>query len=75
VTATVKNSQKSETVNDGQVALDYLVRHRGRKIQRLTATNPNGRLTWKALDNEQWHVWCTPDSLVRLSTESYSQRL
>jgi hypothetical protein len=27
-------------------------------LQRSTAPNPNGLLTWHAPDNEQCHVWC-----------------
>jgi hypothetical protein len=43
---------------------DCPVHHKDRRSQWPTAQNPNGRLTWHALDNEQWSVRCAPDCLV-----------
>jgi hypothetical protein len=38
---------------------DYLVQQKDRRLQRSTALNPNGRLTWHSTDNEQCSVRCT----------------
>jgi hypothetical protein len=62
---TVRNIQKS-----GRTGLSG-----GRRIQRSTAPDPNGRLTWRAPESEQCTVRCAPDCPVRPSIESYNQRL
>jgi hypothetical protein len=70
---TTANIRRSETVRKSQrrqVAPNCPVRHRGRQIQRSTATDANDRVTWKAPDNEQCCVRCAADCLVRPSTES-----
>jgi hypothetical protein len=76
----LETDRKSETVRR-QVAPDYPVRHRGRRIQRSTrgrriqrstATHANGRVPWQAPDNEQCRVRCAPDCPVHPSTESCS---
>jgi hypothetical protein len=54
-----KTSEKAGRTRLSGLAPDYLVCHKGRRIQRSTALNPNGRLTWQAPDNEQCHVRCT----------------
>jgi hypothetical protein len=48
----VRNSERC------QVAPDCPVHHKVRRIQRSTALNPNYRLMWQALNNEQCSVWC-----------------
>jgi hypothetical protein len=63
--------RRLETVRR-QVASDCPVRHRGRRIQRSTATDTNGRVTWQAPDNEQCRVRCAPDCPVGPSIESCS---
>jgi hypothetical protein len=44
---TVRRSQRSEGRGDQKVPPNCPVRHRGRRIQQLTATDPNSRLTWQ----------------------------
>jgi hypothetical protein len=38
---------------------DYPVQQKDKRLQRSTAPNPNGQLTWHTPDNEQYHVRCT----------------
>jgi hypothetical protein len=38
---------------------DYPVQQEDKELQRSTAPNPNGALTWHALDTEKCHVRCT----------------
>jgi hypothetical protein len=38
---------------------DCPVQQEDKRLQRSTAPNPNGRLTWHSPDSEQWSVWCT----------------
>jgi hypothetical protein len=41
---------------------DYPVQLQDKGLQRSTALNPNGQLTWHALDTEQCPVRCTIDN-------------
>jgi hypothetical protein len=50
-------SQKSE--QRSQNTPDCPVPQEDKRLQRSTAPNPNGLLTWHALDSEQCHVRCT----------------
>jgi hypothetical protein len=50
-------SQKSE--QQSQKAPDCPVPQEDKELQWSTTPNPNGLLTWQALDNEQCHVRCT----------------
>jgi hypothetical protein len=50
-------SQKSELPS--QNTPDCLMPQEDKGLQRSTAPNPNGRLTWHAPDSEQCHVRCT----------------
>jgi hypothetical protein len=46
------------------------VHQKDRRLQRTTAPNPNGRLTWHAPDSEQYSVRCAPNCPVCPSTEN-----
>jgi hypothetical protein len=50
-------SQKSEQQSHN--APDYPVMQEDKGLQRSTAPNPNGLLTWHTPDGEQCHVRCT----------------
>jgi hypothetical protein len=54
---------------------DCPVHHKDRRLQRSAAQNPNGRLTWHALDDEQWSVWCTTGLSGVPIDRAVSQRL
>jgi hypothetical protein len=49
----------SERTGQSGVPPDCPVTQDDKRLQRSTAPNPNGLLTWYALDNEQCHVRCT----------------
>jgi hypothetical protein len=59
--STVEQSdrQKSEDSLRCQIAPDCPMPQEDRRLPRLTAPNPNGRLTWHSPDSEQWSVRCT----------------
>jgi hypothetical protein len=61
----VRSSEMISESQRRQVTPDCPVRHGGRRIQRSTATNPKGRLTWQAPDSEHRHVRCAPDRCAR----------
>jgi hypothetical protein len=50
---------KSERTGLSGVPPDCPVQQEDKRLQRSTAPNPNGLLTWQALDSEQCHVRCT----------------
>jgi hypothetical protein len=50
---------KSECTRLSGVPPDCPVLQEDKGLQRSTARNPNGLLTWQAPDNEQCHVRCT----------------
>jgi hypothetical protein len=50
---------KSEHIGLFGVPPDCPVPQKDKGLQRSTAPNPNGLLTWHAPDNEQCHVLCT----------------
>jgi hypothetical protein len=52
-------SRKSERTRHVRCATGLSGAATGQRLQRSTARNPNGSLTWHALDTEQCHVWCT----------------
>jgi hypothetical protein len=62
----VKNGKRNSATS-GRTRLSDVPQ--GRRIQQSSATNPNGRLTWYAPNNEQCRVWCAPDCRVRPSTK------
>jgi hypothetical protein len=54
---------------------DCPVRQENRRLQRSTAPNPNGRLTWHSPDSEQCGVWCTTGLSGVPIDSNVSQRL
>jgi hypothetical protein len=58
-TAEQSDRQKSEDSLRCQIASDYPVPQEDRRLQLSIASNPNDRLTWHSLDNEQCCVRCT----------------
>jgi hypothetical protein len=50
---------KLERTGLSSVPLDCLVQQEDKRLQRSTAPNPNGVLTWQTPDTEQCHVRCT----------------
>jgi hypothetical protein len=58
LTAAQSAEQKSEVSLQSQNAPDCSVPQEDRRLQRSTAPNPNGRLTWHAPDSEQCSVRC-----------------
>jgi hypothetical protein len=50
---------KSEHTGLSGVPPDFLLSQEDKGLQRSTAPNPNGLLTWQTPDSEQCHVRCT----------------